>query len=287
MTTPGSNDRGESGNASNPTVSGASQDSRIDFYRVPKIPNFFQQDPALWFIQVESTLANARITNQKTMADAVIAVLDFNVIVNIKDLISAQPPHEDLYTRIKSRLIATYAASSESRLRQLLKGEVLSDGKPSQILNRLHSLNVSNCNDDIIKSIFLEQLPSQYKAILAMANVSSLQALAELADKIVEASSASETPVATVSRGSSLNTDLSTKVDQLATQLSDLTVQLRQLTRSRSRGSSRSTSNSRKKRDRSIDNSSLTLCRLHRKYGNAARHCIKPCTWKPNAKPEN
>ena len=97
------------------------------------------------------------------------------------------PQPNDLYTRIKNRLLSSFSVSPESRLRQLLKGEVISDGKPSLLLNRLRNLNDGNCSDEIIKTIFLDQLPAKLHGILALSNVDGLQALAQLADKVLDA----------------------------------------------------------------------------------------------------
>ncbi|XP_076649882.1 uncharacterized protein LOC143357352 [Halictus rubicundus] len=142
---------------------------RVDSYRQPKVPDFFKEDPALWFAQVESSLSAARITNQKTMADVVVAALKYDVVTTVKDILFMSPPPEDLYDRIKARIISSYAVSAESKLRQLLKGEVL------------------------------KQLPSHVRAVLAMANVSEPRKLAELADKVVEASGTGTSAIAAVS----------------------------------------------------------------------------------------
>ena len=173
--------------------------THIESYRIPKIPTFFRDDPALWFLQIEASFRNARITQDRTKADIVIAALDYEVIPSVRDLISALPQPDDLYERIKERLVATFSVSAEKRLRQLLKGEVLTDGKPSLTLYRLRNLNDIRCSDAVIKSIFLEQLPSQCRAILASANVEDLQKLAELADQDDEATALDRNSVAPIS----------------------------------------------------------------------------------------
>ncbi|XP_078051682.1 uncharacterized protein LOC144477816, partial [Augochlora pura] len=186
-------------------------EQHIDSYRVPKIPAFFCDDPALWFLQVESSLSASRITTQKTMADIVVSALTFDEISSIRDILSATPQPQDLYDRIKARIIASYSTSAEARL--CLKGEVITDGKPSQILNRLRNLNDGSCSDDVIRAIFMKQLPTQIRALLAMSRVSDLQEFAELADKVVEASGTSSTAVSTVS-----SRDLENKVARLEKQ---------------------------------------------------------------------
>ena len=99
------------------------------------------------------------------------------------------------------RLIASFSISAETRLCRLLRGEVISQGKPSLLLTRLRALNDGSCTDTIIKSVFLEQMPSHIRAILAMSNVEDLQELANLADKVPEASQPTNYQIATTFSG--------------------------------------------------------------------------------------
>ncbi|XP_033222797.1 uncharacterized protein LOC117176653 [Belonocnema kinseyi] len=156
---------------------------------IARVPKFYKQDPTCWFLIVEAALARAKITTEKSKAQELIAQLDPDIVAHVKDIINSQP--QDIYHQIKDRLIKTYSISSETKLRQLLKGEVVNEGKPSLLLNRIRSLNDSACSYDVLRSIFLEQLPSSIRAILAMSQVADLSALATLADKVCEASNPS------------------------------------------------------------------------------------------------
>ena len=104
----------------------------------PKIPKFFRDDPISFFIAVEASFAKSRISTQSTMAQHLIANLDPDLIPHIKDIIVANPVPIDVYDQIKNRLISSFAVSAETRLRQLLKGEVISEEKPSLLLSRLY-----------------------------------------------------------------------------------------------------------------------------------------------------
>lgn len=66
------------------------------------------------------------------------------------------------YTKLKRGLISHFAVSDETRAFQLIHGDVTNNGKPSQMLSRLRSLNAVNCNDDVLKTIFLAKLPHQH-----------------------------------------------------------------------------------------------------------------------------
>ena len=158
--------------------------------------------------------------------------LECDHVALVRDIITADPPHLDIYTRIKNRLISGFSVSAESRLRKLLKGEVLSNGKPSLLLNRLRNLNNNRCSDDVLKTIFLDQLPSHVRAILAMSNVDDLQALAELADKVTEAAGPSGFQVSAIAYDAGHNapsviaTTPNGKLEAIERQVAQLTKQM-------------------------------------------------------------
>ena len=160
--------------------------NRVEAYRVPRIPQFLPNDPNLWFLQVESSFNVVQITAELTKADTVIECLKPDVFACIKDIISIRPRPPNLYTLIKERITTSFSISAETRVRQLLKGESLTSGKPSFLLTQLRNLNEFGCSNDIIKSIFFEQLPAHVRAILAVSNDEDLQVLAQMADKTVE-----------------------------------------------------------------------------------------------------
>lgn len=76
-------------------------------------------------------------------------------------------------------------------MRQLLKGEVLTDGKPSQILYRLPMLNGGSCNDKVIHSVFLDQIPAHSRGVIGVTTDLEFQQLTELADFVIEYSGTS------------------------------------------------------------------------------------------------
>ena len=85
-------------------------------------------------------------------------------------------------------LISAFSKSSETRLRQLLRGEVFAEGKPSLLFNQLRSLNYGVCSDQVLKATFLDKLPSSIRAVLVMSDRDDLQFLADMADRVAEAS---------------------------------------------------------------------------------------------------
>ena len=108
---------------------------------------------------------------QSTMARHLIANLDPDLIPHIKNIIVKNPVPVNVYELIKERLISGFAFSAETCLRQFLKGEVVSERKPFLLLFRLIAFNDGDCYEQILKSVFLEQLLPHVRVILAMSNV--------------------------------------------------------------------------------------------------------------------
>ena len=173
--------------------------NRVERARMPKIPPFIQTDPELWFLQVEATFRNYQITVDSTKVDYLCQSLGAEAMPAIRDILKEDPAPADIYTQVKERLMAIFASSDERNLRRLLKGQVLTDGKPSRILQRLRALNQGSCDDKVIQSVFLDQLLSQHRAILASSTYADLDKLAEAADKIDEISSGVDHQVNAVS----------------------------------------------------------------------------------------
>ena len=261
---------------------------------MPRIPVFYREDPSCWFIQIEASFAQAGLRDETTKAHTLIANLDADLTAHIRDIITTQPQPADIYTRLENRLLTSFSISSKTRLDQLLKGEFISDGKPSLLLNRPRNLNDGNFSEEVIKAVFLDQLPKKLRGILALSNVDNIQALAQLADKITEAMGPSEFNVSattTMADPNQLNIAAVTSIEKLAGMIERLTQRVDRLSRevsrpsrslSRDRNGSRSSSRERHSRSRNEK-----LCFYHQKYDKKARKCNQPCLWKLLSREEN
>lgn len=162
----------------------AGTQTRVEVVRHPKIPRFVSNDPAFWFLRLESAFSNYKVTSERSKANYVMPVL-----LCARDIISMRPVPADIFTQLKNRILSAYSVSAEARLRQFLKGDIASDGKPSLLLTRLRSLDDGSCSKDVLKLIFLDQLPQVTRGILAASKVENLQELADLANKVHETTS--------------------------------------------------------------------------------------------------
>ncbi|XP_011861888.1 PREDICTED: uncharacterized protein LOC105558680 [Vollenhovia emeryi] len=261
-------------------------DARIESYRVPKIPPFWRQAAEAWFVQIEASFRSAGITVDRTKSDCLLTGIDAETIAHVLDLVTADPPPENLYKPLKDRILATFAVSPEARLHQLLKGQVLGDQRPSHLLNHMKQLNGGQCSTTVLRSLFIELLPDAHKAILVATNEPDLQKLAEIADKLADINGPSSA-VAVVapnkeSKGARPKAPLSTdeRIDKLTKQIQSLSTSVAKLRRDRS--TSRKRNN--KRGDEAAKSDDKTgYCFIHRKYGKKATSCRKPCSWKDDA----
>lgn len=241
-----------------------------------KAPIFWEHDPELWFFQVESQFVMANITVDSTKFHAVIAALSSNVLSCIRDLIKS-PPSTDAYKALKDRVLQHFARSDSSRLNLLLKDLQLGDKRPSFLLNEMRNLAPEKLDDDILQSLWLQRLPTNLQQILAVCKV-PLDELAQIADKAHEVS-ASNSAVAAVGYSESELNSLKTEVAELKTLVKNLsTIQIP----SRSRRLTRGRSGNRHRSNSVAKNTAKDFCWYHRRFGDKATKCVKPCAWAVN-----
>ena len=165
----------------------SAQNNVISAYRgKPKLPDFYINQPEVRFVQVEAEFDISGITAEQTKARHVISRLPGEAAAYCCDIMT-NDTIVDKYMQIKTRIMNTYGQSAAKKLRQLLNKDVQVDGKPSQVLHRIKLLNQdSHCDNDVVRSIFIELMPSELRPLLIASDIQSIEKLAEHADKIVE-----------------------------------------------------------------------------------------------------
>ena len=103
-----------------------------------------------------------------------------------------RPPAETPYKQLKAELTRRTSASEQRRIKELLSNKELEDCTPSQVLWQIQQLlgNMATTMDTtLLRELFLQHLPSNVWMVLTpSAAALSLKQLAQLADRIVEAS---------------------------------------------------------------------------------------------------
>lgn len=241
-----------------------------------RLPPFWPEEPAVWFAQIEGSFALSKIKDDDTKYFYVSAQLEHRYAAEVKDIL-VNPPATGKYETLKSELIKRLSASREKEVTQLLMHEELGDRRPSQFLRHLRHLAGKNIPDDFIRTIWTSRLPASLQTVIASQPESTLQALADLADKVHDLVPSSP-QVASADAGHSAILDrLSKEVAELSRQVKMLTTNNNNSGRSRPRNRNRQRSKSLTRSHSSYRK--FPNCFYHNKYGDNARICVKPCDY--------
>lgn len=236
-----------------------------------RFPPFWRADPELWFSQIEAQFITSNITQDSTKYYHAIASVESDVLAKVSDLVK-NPPTTDKYNTLKKRLINQFTDSENLKLKKVLSGIEFGDKRPSDILREMRNLAGSQLNDDVLKSLWMDGLPSQAQAILTVSD-DNLDKLAVMADKIVE--NVSSKSILSITPNSVNNDD--PRFTQLQQQIEALTSAIGSFSyRSRSHTPhhyrSRSKSNSRYK-------PGGKYCWYHFTFGKNSKKCTPPCSY--------
>lgn len=269
--------------------------TEVESVKSLKTPSFWQNDPKLWFAQLEAQFHNNNIRSDVSKYYTIIAALDCSVLQQVSDLI-ANPPRTGMYEKLKQELISAFTDSKEKQLKRLLTEMELGDQRPSQLLRAMRTLAGQQVTEDVLKTLWMQRLPNHVQIILSASQGVTPDKMAEIADKIIEVSN-NGYGIASVSAASTtppkqsptLNPTLTSvpttraEISELQSQISALTKLVEDLRTDRSRPCKRCRSHSRT-RERSQSSSANGVCFYHRRFGQKARKCTKPCTFEA---PEN
>lgn len=241
----------------------ASSPTYVEALAPGKLPTFWREEPQLWFVQAESIFASSRISSPIAKYHAIVAAADFHVLQHATDIVT-QPVDSGSYERLKTRIITTFGQSEETKLRKLLTDMDLGDLRPSQLYQRMATLAKSKISDDALRTLWLQRLPLRTREILAVTHTSAITTVIEIADRLAE-----ET-IPQVAAATAIPTA------DLALQIAELTKQIAELKYGRSSSRSKPT---RRRSVSSHRDRQPEICYFHRKFGESARSCRKPCAF--------
>lgn len=233
-----------------------------------KLPPFWDKHAVLWFANIEAQFVVSGITQDTTKYYSVISALTSDILSYASDIVLEPPPTEK-YQKLKSRLIAEFSDSDQRRIKAVLSELTLGDDKPSHLLRKMRELAGRAVGEDFLKTLWLQRLPNQAQVILSVSE-DSLDKLALMADKIHETANMNIDEV----RCSKL--EASFEVSELRAQIAELTKQVERLSRGREQYKRDPTPH----RRRSRTPKKHDKCWYHFKFGNDAKHCRSPCSYK-------
>ncbi|UYV66459.1 hypothetical protein LAZ67_4001746 [Cordylochernes scorpioides] len=203
-----------------------------------KAPEFWPNDPELWFITLESQfLLNkpSPITNDDTKFSYLISLLPPSTAIEVREFIISPPP-DNKYDALKKAIIKCTADSEFKKLQQLLTQEELGDRLPSQLLRHLRQLigESKAVSDTTLKMLWMQRLPKNIQIILTTQEQASLNSLADLADRVTEITSSPSSSTSTLEK------ELASLRAEISALKIDLNKKEERIPRSRSRSSSSS-----------------------------------------------
>lgn len=159
---------------------GAVQVSRL----AVKLPPFWKPYPKLWFLQVEAQFSRAGIATDDTKYFALVAEIDSSILKCASDILLT-PPATEKYETLKLRLVEEFSESEDARFKRLFYNIATEGKKPSAVLREIRKLSSNKLDPEILKSLWLRQLPIQTQQILASVE-GDINTLAKKADSITE-----------------------------------------------------------------------------------------------------
>lgn len=269
------------GQNSPPSTSAAGQvQGQIQQVTEVKMQSFYETEPELWFIVVESQFAARKITNEKTRFSHVVANLNCTTASQVKELLKT-PFAEGHYDKLKEQLISIYAETASEKFRKLISNAEIGDKKPSQFLHYMKSLADNSVTNDFIKKMWIQRLPAASRAVLS-ASKDDLDDLAKMADSMWEVSDRFSMNAIKVEKD-----PLESKIDKLASALEKLSQRINGIDKKEHvsrRDSTPHRSRSKSTHSRDSTNETSETCWFHRKFGNAAKQCREPCNFNTNSK---
>lgn len=262
-----------------PTIPTGS-DGTLGHIATAKIPEFWKENPRLWFAQFKSVMKPQKQGNAAKY-HLVIATLGREPLQQVGDLI-LMPPEGNKYDIIKGRLIKTYEESAEKQFQQLVSEMSLGSQKPTQLLRKMSDLAANTqVSPEDFKRLWISRLPNSLKAVLSVAQDTKLDELAALADKIMEnLQSADIAAVASTAAVPAAPADLLAQITAMTIEMQNLSRELNEVRgRSFNRGNRWNRSRSQSRKPKRTRSSPDWLCRYHYRYRHRARTCEQPCNW--------
>ncbi|KAI5637338.1 hypothetical protein NE865_09907 [Phthorimaea operculella] len=242
-----------------------------------RIPEFWVDQPKLWFIQFEAAVAPQN-AGDNAKFQLLIAKLGKQVIQQVADLL-ATPPETGKYDSLKARLLQAYEDSENRRIQKLIGDMQLGDQRPSELLRKMKTLAGTAVTGETLLVLWQNHLPVSVRTVLAASSLKDSEKLAAVADKVMETSRPVDVAAISGQDGNSL-----------AAAIEKLTLEVAELHRGRPRqrrdGSSsgnayRYHSQSRSKSRRRVwQQSEGGPCFFHFRFRERARKCRDPCSWK-------
>lgn len=266
-------------------TSSSSTDPQVEISRISvKVPPFWPEHPEIWFAQIESQFSVHGIKSDHTKFNTIIGNMESKILSQVSDAV-LNPPDFEKYSYLKNAIIDRFSESAQRKMQKMLSGIDLGDKKPSFLYNELKQLGGVKVSEEVLKTVWLQQMPPQVKAILATIE-GDLKHLASVADAIVDTGAfacinqiSSKSTTESHNSASSSNGDLQLQIAELSRRLDNM-----QQDHRNSRSAARSSTSRRAHTPSRSSSKHRQMCWYHRKFGVKASKCITPCNFQQSSK---
>lgn len=247
-------------------------------------PRFLPWNIKLWFTMIEACFQTASITTDADKYSYVVSSMDEKNIREVEDVLE-NPPEMGKYENLKNTLIERACKSQEQKTRQLLNREEIGDRTPSKYLRHLRELAGTTVPEDFIKTLWMERLPPNVRAILIAQEPIGLDQAAKIADAIVAQETQPQRALEETSSAAnrSMMLEMSKLFDNLTTRLDAMEAAYKpELAMMRTRPEQRNfrrRSRSRSRPRSAVRYSPGDVCWYHHTFGANAYQCRSPCSF--------
>lgn len=222
-----------------------------------KLPTFWTERAAVWFLQAEAQFATRHITQDETKYYYVVAALDQDTATRVLDLLQAPPP-ADKYATLKGRLLSCFTLTESQRAATLLNLPGLGDDKPSQLMDKMLALLGNHPPCFLFREIYMRHMPQEIRSHLVHANIVDVRELAQAADALWISSNC-------------CNVNAIGRPDKHS---------ISYTARNRTANSTAARSGTLPRTRSNVETSnSDEVCYYHRRFGEAANQCRPPCNF--------
>ena len=148
-----------------------------------KLPDFYENDPEMWFVRAECQFRTKRIVDDTTKFDHIVQSLSEKVARRVRKLI-LYPPATDKVTALKEGLMTAYGRTQLEKDTALLSMK-MNNLKPSEVIARAEALNSDPAT--FFKAFILSQFAPEVKTAIANMEFATLVEMGVAADKALQA----------------------------------------------------------------------------------------------------
>ena len=149
-----------------------------------KLPEFWPNNPVLWFARAEFNFEVAGVVTEREQFMHTANALPYDALTLVADLVT-QPPVVQPYQRLKERLLLSHQLTAVQMAEKIYDMPELGDRRPSQLLAAMMEFcPEGEVNTAFFRASFLRRLPKEIRVLLADEVRGDLKDLAIRADEL-------------------------------------------------------------------------------------------------------